>query len=403
MNTGGFLYPAQEEAVEKMKNGCILNGGVGSGKSRTSLYYYLKITGGYVDSERTLHSSKNPLGLYIITTAQKRNKKEWEMECLPYRFTPNLDVAIDSWNNIGKYVDVKNAFFIFDEDRICGKGAWAKSFLKIARNNQWIVLSATPGDDWEQYATIFIANGFFKNRTDFYNHHVIWNPHTPYPSVLRFYDEDVLYKMKKSLLIDMDVPRHTKRIFEDIICEYDYDLYKQTQEEHWNPYDQCPIETPSQMCYLLRRICNEDRSRISLLNKLLEKHPKSIIFYSYDYELDVLRNGISKKFKIAEYNGHRHEPVPDGDNWVYLVNYGAGAEGWNCITTDTIIFFSQTYSWKTYEQACGRIDRVNTKFTDLHYYNLVSRSPIDGVIKRALKQKKLFNLFKYGEKILERK
>lgn len=400
MNTGGFLYPAQEEAVEKMKNGCILNGGVGSGKSRTSLYYYLKITGGYVDSERTLHSSKNPLGLYIITTAQKRNKKEWEMECLPYRFTP---VAIDSWNNIGKYADVKNAFFIFDEDRICGKGAWAKSFLKIARNNQWIVLSATPGDDWEQYVTIFLANEFFKNRTDFYNHHVIWNPHTPYPSVLRFYDEDVLYKMRKSLLIDMDVPRHTKRIFEDVMCEYDYDLYKQTQEEHWNPYDQCPIETPSQMCYLLRRICNEDRSRISLLNKLLEKHPKSIIFYSYDYELDVLRNGISKKFKIAEYNGHRHDPLPDGDNWVYLVNYGAGAEGWNCITTDTIIFFSQTYSWKTYEQACGRIDRVNTKFTDLHYYNLISKSPIDGVIKRALKQKKIFNLFKYGEKILERK
>lgn len=400
MNTGGFLYPAQEEAVEKMKNGCILNGGVGSGKSRTSLYYYLKITGGYVDSERTLHSSKNPLGLYIITTAQKRNKKEWEIECLPYRFTP---VAIDSWNNIGKYADVKNAFFIFDEDRICGKGAWAKSFLKIARNNQWIVLSATPGDDWEQYVTIFLANKFFKNRTDFYNHHVIWNPHTPYPSVLRFYDEDVLYKMRKSLLIDMDVPRHTKRIFEDVMCEYDYDLYKQTQEEHWNPYDQCPIETPSQMCYLLRRICNEDRSRISLLNKLLEKHPKSIIFYSYDYELDVLRNGISKKFKIAEYNGHRHDPLPDGDNWAYLVNYGAGAEGWNCITTDTIIFFSQTYSWKTYEQACGRIDRVNTKFTDLHYYNLISKSPIDGVIKRALKQKKIFNLFKYGEKILERK
>lgn len=400
ISTGGFLYPAQEDAVTKIKNGSILNGGVGSGKSRTSLYYYLTITGGYVDSDRNLHVSTNLIPLYIITTAQKRNKKEWEMECLPFRITP---VAIDSWNNINKYVKVKDAFFIFDEDRICGKGAWAKSFLKITKNNKWIVLSATPGDDWEQYITIFLANGFFHSRTEFYNNHVIWNPHTPYPCIQRFVNEDILYQMRKELLIDMTVPRHTKRNFTDVICEYDSKLYEQTKKDRWDPYKQEPIDTPSILCYILRRICNEDKSRMEALNKLLQKHPKAVIFYSYDYELEQLRRGLEQshpEYQVAEYNGHKHEKLPEGDKWVYLVNYGAGAEGWNCITTDTIIFYSQTYSWKTYEQACGRIDRVNTPFTQLYYYNLISKSSIDCVIQRALKQKKIFNLFRYGEKLM---
>lgn len=399
-STGGFLYPAQEEAVQKIKNGSVLNGGVGSGKSRTSLYYYMSQCGGYVDSERVLYPMTNSIPLYIITTAQKRDKKEWEMECLPFRFKP---VAIDSWNNIGKYTNVSKAFFIFDEDRICGKGAWSKSFLKITKNNKWILLSATPGDDWEQYLTIFRANNFFRTNKEFYDNHVVWNPHTPYPKIMRYFDEDVLYRLRESILVDMDVPRHTKRIYEDVICEYDSDKYKIALEDRWDVYKDCPIETPSVLCYILRRIVNEDNSRISSLVKLLQEHPKAIIFYSYDYEVEQLRRGLGEalpEFEVAEYNGHKHEKLPEGDKWAYLVNYSSGAEGWNCIKTDTIIFYSQTYSWKTYEQACGRIDRVNTKFTDLYYYNLISKAPIDCVIKRALKTKKIFNTFRYGEKLM---
>ena len=40
------LRDYQLEAIGKMKNGCILNGGVGSGKSLTSLSYYYLQNGG---------------------------------------------------------------------------------------------------------------------------------------------------------------------------------------------------------------------------------------------------------------------------------------------------------------------------------------------------------------------
>lgn len=43
------LYDYQREALGRMKNGCILCGGVGSGKSRTGLaYYYLHEGGSWV-------------------------------------------------------------------------------------------------------------------------------------------------------------------------------------------------------------------------------------------------------------------------------------------------------------------------------------------------------------------
>lgn len=402
MNTGGFLYPEQESAVEKAHNGCIFNGGVGSGKSRTALYYYFSQCGGYVDSERKPHKMTNEIPLYIITTPKKRDDKEWQIECAPFRINP---VVIDSWNNCHKYVDVNNAFFIFDEDRVCGKGAWAKSFLKIAKRNKWVILSATPGDDWEDYITVFLANGFYKSRKEFNDEHVVFNPHTPYPSIMKYLNEDVLYELRNSILIDMSVPRHTVRNYVNIFCPYDNKLYDSVKKNLWDPFNEVPIERPSELCYILRKVVNSDAARYEALGKLLEKHPKVVIFYNFDYELDgirlLLRN--NRDTVVAEYNGHRHDPVPTSDRWVYLVNYSAGAEGWNCITTDTIIFFSQTYSWKTYEQACGRIDRMNTKFTNLYYYNLLSFSGIDNAIARALRCKKRFNVLKYGENQINRK
>ena len=162
-----FLYDYQMDAVKKMRNGCILNGGVGSGKSRTGLYYYFKEQGGSMDPDYI--PMKNPRDLYIITTAMKRDSLEWEVELTPYLLSKNPEVnyyrnkvVIDSWNNIKKYKDIYGAFFIFDEDRVTGKGAWVKTFLNIARKNQWIILSATPGDTWEQYIPVFMANGVHK-------------------------------------------------------------------------------------------------------------------------------------------------------------------------------------------------------------------------------------------------
>jgi hypothetical protein len=124
----------------------------------------------------------------------------------------------------------------------------------------------------------------------------------------------------------------------------------------------------------------------------LTKHKRAIIFYNYDYELDILL-GVAENIDIpyAEWNGHKHQPIPDTDSWVYLVQYTAGAEGWNCIKTNCIIFWSQTYSYKALVQACGRIDRLNTPFIDLYFYHMKSKSSIDRAITKALEHKKEFN------------
>jgi superfamily II DNA or RNA helicase len=133
-------------------------------------------------------------------------------------------------------------------------------------------------------------------------------------------------------------------------------------------------------------------SRIEKIHELLQEHPKAIIFYNYDYELEILRKYCEDtKYGYAEWNGHKHEEVPIGDKWLYLVQYRAGAEGWNCITTDTIIFYSLTYSYKDSVQAAGRIDRMNTPFVDLNYFYLISSSKIDLAISKCLRGKKNFN------------
>lgn len=392
-----FLFDYQMDAVNNMKNGCILNGGVGSGKSRTGLYYYFKEQGGSMDPDYI--RMKNPRDLYIITTAMKRDNLEWEGELTYYRLSTNPElnmyknkVVIDSWNNIKKYKDVYGAFFIFDEDRVTGKGTWVKTFYNIARKNKWIILSATPGDTWEQYIPVFIANGFYKNKTEFAREHIVYSYRSTYPKIDRYINTGRLIRHRNDILIDMDFSRHTVPHHEDVFVSYDVPKYKEAVKTRWDPFKDEPMMQAADLCRVLRRIVNSDKSRQEALRKLLKEHPKSIIFYNFDYELAILKEVCDDGTrKIAEWNGHRHEPIPKGNNWVYLVNYGAGAEGWNCITTDTIIFYSQSYSYKTVAQACGRIDRLNTPFIDLYYYHLKSRSGIDLAISKALREKKQFN------------
>lgn len=397
------LFDHQKKALARMKNGCILNGGVGSGKSLTSLAYYFLQEGGRLD-DIGRGRMKNPRDLYIITTARKRDDLEWEGELSQFLLTTNPDIAIykhkvviDSWNNIGKYADVKGAFFIFDEQRVIGYGAWTKAFLQIAKANDWILLSATPGDCWLDYMPVFIANGFYKNKTQFNNEHVVYSRFSKFPQVERYLCTGKLIRLRNEILIDMDFERKTVRHNNDIFVNYDISLYKNVMKTRWDPYNQKPIKNASQLCYILRKIVNTDDSRMVALLEILEKSPKSIIFYNFDYELELLKETLScyKDVKIAEWNGHAHQPIPDGDKWVYLVQYTAGAEGWNCIKTDTIIFFSQNYSYKIVEQASGRIDRLNTPFRDLYYYHLRSRSGIDLAITRALNTKKRFNAKKF--------
>lgn len=392
-----FLYDYQMDAVKKMRNGCILNGGVGSGKSRTGLYYYFKEQGGSMDPDYV--PMKNPKDLYIITTAMKRDSLEWEGELSQYLIStkPELNpydnrVVIDSWNNIKKYKDVYGAFFIFDEDRVTGKGDWVKTFYNIARKNNWIILSATPGDTWEQYIPVFIANGFYKNKTEFTREHIIYSRFTKYPKIERYVNTGRLIKLRNQILIDMDFSRKTVPHHEDVYVRYDISKYKEAMRTRWDPFKDEPIQQASGLCYVLRRIVNEDESRQMALLELAEKHPRIIIFYNFDYELDILKGlYYGENVCIAEWNGHAHEPIPTSKRWVYLVQYTAGCEGWNCVKTDTIVFYSQNYSYKVLAQAAGRIDRLNTPYTDLYYYHLKTRSGIDLAISKALNEKKQFN------------
>jgi hypothetical protein len=392
-----------------MQNGCILCGGVGSGKSRTSLSYYYKEQGGKLDS-KSYAKMKNPQDLYVITTARKRDTKEWEEEFLTFKITTNPEVAIydhkvvvDSWNNIGKYADVKGAFFIFDEQRVVGSGAWVKSFLKIAKANNWILLSATPGDTWTDYIPVFVANGFYKNRTEFGREHIVWSRYAKYPKIDRYVNTGRLIRLRNRILVDMDFKRLTVSHHEDIYVGYDITKYKDVSRTRWDPYKDEPIINAEGLCYIWRKIVNTSEERQIALLELYEKHPKMIVFYNFDYELDILKGlYYGDSVEVAEWNGHKHQPIPSGDRWVYLVQYTAGAEGWNCITTDTIVFFSQNYSYKVMQQSAGRIDRLNTPYLDLYYYHLKSRSGIDLAISKALKEKKNFNETRYGSKTFDR-
>lgn len=400
---GGIsLFDHQQKALSKMKNGCILCGGVGSGKSRTGLAYYYTQQGGQVGMDDYV-PMKKPKDLYIITTARKRDTCEWGADLAPFLLSVHPEanyykntVVIDSWNNVGKYKDIKDAFFIFDEQRVVGYGAWTKAFLKIAKANNWILLSATPGDTWEDYIPVFIANGFYRNKTDFVSQHIIYDWRSKYPKIDRYLNTGRLIRLRNSILVDMDFDRKTVAHHEDIPTSYNIANYRDITRKRWNIWEDRPIETASEVCLALRRVVNSDESRSVAVLELMEDHPKVIIFYNFDYELDILKSlGYPEGTEIAEWNGHKHQEIPTGDKWVYLVQYTAGCEGWNCITTDTIIFYSQNYSYKVMVQAAGRIDRLTTPYTDLHYYHLKSFSGIDLAISKALKEKKNFNEGKF--------
>ena len=399
------LAQHQIDALKKMHNGCILRGDVGSGKSRTSLaYYYISVCKGMVkvNNKGSLRKMESPRDLFIITTAKKRDDESWYDELAPFCITKNeidnpshVRVTVDSWNNIKKYVNIYGAFFIFDEQRVVGSGAWVKAFYKIAKKNQWILLTATPGDTWADYIPVFVANGFYRNKTEFNSIHAVFSRYAKFPKIERYERTDVLNKYRRQILVNMKDKREAVEHHIEILCKYNKELYRTIKKDRWDPYDKKPIEETGKLCYLERRVSNDDSSRIAEMKKLLEQNLKVIIFYNFDYELETLRELCDAMcIRYNEWNGHKHEPVPEEGNlgWAYLVQYAAGCEAaWNCITTNVIIFYSQNYSYKVMTQSAGRINRMNTPFKDLYYYHLRSYSPIDLAIKRALALKKNFN------------
>ena len=409
------LYSHQIKAIEKLKNGSILCGDVGTGKSRTALaYYYTKVCGGnlVVNGEGTWGAPTAPRDLVIITTAKKRDDLEWLKECIPFGINEdpeksicNIKVTVDSWNNIKKYTKIVGAFFIFDEQRVCGYGAWVKAFLQITKKNQWILLSATPGDTWSDYIPVFVANGFYRNKTDFNSQHCVFSPFTNYPKIDRYVNTGALMRHRQEVLVRMRYKKQAEQHHIYIPAVYDRFLYMRVFKDRWDPYDNCPIDETGKLCYLLRKVVNSDPSRLEAVRDIIYAEHTVIIFYNFTYELEAMKemfqtmtlcedssDGYSEtKLTIAEWNGQKHEPLPTGTFWVYLVQYSAGCEGWNCITTNTIIFYSQNYSYRMTVQASGRIDRMNTPFKDLYYYHIKSSAPIDSAIANALRSKKNFN------------
>ena len=386
------LYDHQKRAIEKLKPGSVLVGSVGSGKTLTALvYFFEKICGGKTPKpdDNTYSPRYIEKELYVITTAKKRDSLDWEREAanLPLKIS-----SVDSWNNIAKYVGIKDAFFIFDEQRLVGNGVWVKSFLKIAKNNQWILLSATPADSWMDLIPLFIANGFYKNRSEFLRRHVVYSRFSKFPKVERYLEVSRLIAIKDSILINMHFERNTTSHYINVVCNFDKDKQRQLMIERWNIYEQEPVKDVSQLCYLLRKLVNSDTDRLNKLNELRTRHKKIIIFYNFNYELEILRKfSYDNNIPFSEWNGHKHEPIMETDSWLYLVQYTSGSEGWNCTQTDTIIFYSQNYSYRTMTQAAGRIDRLDTKYIDLYYYKFISNSVIDLSIDRALKSKQTFN------------
>lgn len=398
-----FLYPYQLDAVNRLSDGCILCGSVGSGKSRTGLFYYFKENGGWIDKDKYT-SMKNPQDLYIITTAKKRDSKEWLGELANFALYPDENgntrfgnkIIVDSWNNIKKYQDIKDSFFLLDEQRLVSYGEWTKSFLKISKSNRWILLTATPGDSYIEYLPVFLANGFFRNKTEFNNEHVEFSRYAKFPKIERYRNTRRLDRLRDRILVNMNYRHDIQKHNEDVYCTYDIKKYKYVIKNRWNIFKEEPIQDAGGLCHVLRRIVNSDESRQVKLLEILENHPRAIIFYNYNYERDILLNlAYERGTEIAEWTGHAHQPIPDNDKWVYICQYNSSCEGWNCIRTNCVIFYSQNYSYKIMTQAAGRIDRLNTPYDELYYYHLKSRSGIDLAISKALSQKKKFNERKF--------
>lgn len=397
---GLSLDDYQLEAMRKLKTGSILCGKVGSGKSRTALAYYFTKEGGKLEPFTPMPF---PRDLYIITTAMKRDRLEWEGELVPFLMSTHEDlnlndnkIVVDSWNNIKKYAEVTCSFFIFDEQRVIGNGAWVKAFLRITKHNDWILLSATPGDSWPDYIPVFVANGFYKNRTEFMYRHAVFNRYSKYPKVDRWIETGRLVKLRNDILVTMDYKKPAESVNINIDASYDIFEYKEIVTTRWNKVKNEPIMSAADFCYELRRVVNSSVDRLLAVQDIVSRKKRVIVFYNYNYELDILENAEyvtldGETCAVAQWNGHKHEPIPDCENWVYLVQYTAGSEGWNCTKTDTIIFYSQSYSYKAMMQAAGRIDRRNTPYKNLYYYYIRSKAPIDIAVNRALKQKKQFN------------
>ena len=319
------LFEHQKKALNQLKVGSILRGGTGSGKSITAIaFYFFNICKGQLE-ENYILPMQEPRDLYIITTAKKRDSLEWDKELAHFllsRHEENINgvnVVIDSWNNIEKYTSVVGSFFIFDEQRVVGSGSWVKKFLRITKVNKWILLTATPGDTWMDYIPVFVANGFYKNRTEFIRRHVVYNPFVNFPQVKKILETDRLKKLRDSILVEMEFQNDVNIHDQIIFADFNEEQLRFVSQQRFNIYTNEPIKQASEFYSVSRRIVNTHESRQHFTKEIIRTHGRVIIFYNFDYELDILRE-LCKEMKIAyaEWNGHKHQDIPVREtDWVY--------------------------------------------------------------------------------------
>ena len=404
--TGIILKPFQENCLERLSTGKVLAADTGAGKSIMSLAWYLSKE--CASDEHSLKSGAKAWtlyhgspDLYIITTPKKRDSEEWESDLSKFNLVKGrnskemgeVNIFIDSWNNIKKYTEIKNSVFIFDEQRAVGSGTWAKSFVKIAKQNHWIMLSATPGDTWSDWCPLMIAKGYYPNRTAFFNKHAVYNPYVKYREIIRWDNTDELEYYRSKMLVTCRMEKKTTRHFEEVIadCSNKYEV-KRAYKERTNPKTGEPFKSASELCAYTRNIINTDPTRSAVGLKIIQMYDRIIIFYTLTDELEGIKWACNKAGrKMYFYNGEIHDQVPTGNNWAYIVQYTAGSEAWNCTTCNAMLFWDLTYSYKQFKQATGRIDRLNTPYSDLYYYAIRSYMPLDLAIRRALREKKDFN------------
>lgn len=355
-----------------------------------------KIIGGSIDPPAL---PTEPVDLYVITTPKKRDDLDWPKEAARFGISTNpeasmggITLIVDSWNNIKKHTKVQDAFFIFDEQRAIGSGVWSKSFIAIAKRNRWVMLSATPADRWMDLVPVFIAKGFYKNKTQFVREHVVYSPYTKYPSIRMYLDIPTLKRHRDETFVIMPFKRRTKTNIVDVPVMYDREATKLLKKTEWNPYKDYPIRNHPEYVHVLRRLIYSHASRISELIKIHIKAKRLIIFYNFNYELDIMREGFANLTEVSEHNGHNHDPVPTGDNWVYLVQYISGSEAWECFSTNHMAFYSANPSYRATIQAMGRINRMTTTYKNLYYYRLMSESAPDKGMMKSFGNKEDFNM-----------
>ena len=106
--------------------------------------------------------------------------------------------------------------------------------------------------------------------------HVIFNRFVKYPKVEAYIDTWKLTENRQKILVHMHYEKKTKHVIKLMYASYDESLYKFVSEKRWNVYTDKPIKNISELCYVWRKIVNDDKSREDIIGRIIEEKRKVI-------------------------------------------------------------------------------------------------------------------------------